>query len=149
MTQLLWLNTPAEYHTSTLVMYFCKVCWRGGTGSLGRDAWFRYICPGLYFSFHSGGSWGNWTSPLTWLCAPRLWRWEDASTLGEDLDITEQSTWGTYEIYHWNYYFTCIGGFILRPLVLVVGALGMIGTKHLGTCDAWYWNYRGSIPLVY
>ena len=71
-------------------MYFCRVCWRGGMGSWGRDAWWRYICPGLYFSSHSGGSRGNWTLSLTGLCTP--WRFEDASVRGEVLDTTEHST---------------------------------------------------------
>ena len=70
-------------------MYFCRVCWSEGMGSCGRDAWWQYICPDLYFSSHSGGSRGNWTLSLTGLCAP--WRFEDDSILEEVLGTTEHS----------------------------------------------------------
>ena len=85
--------TLSELHTCTLVIYFCRVCCRGGTGSFGSDAWLRYICPGLNLSSHSGGSRGNCNLLSPCPCAPWLWRGEDTSTLGEDLDIAERSLW--------------------------------------------------------
>jgi len=42
--------TLSELHTCTLVMYFCRVCCKGGMGSFGSDAWLWYICPGLNLS---------------------------------------------------------------------------------------------------
>ena len=52
-------------HTWILVMYFCSVCCRGGTGSLGREAWYLYICPGTYLPSHSWGRGGNWSFVTT------------------------------------------------------------------------------------
>ena len=50
-----------QFSTCILVIYFCSVWCRGGTGSLGREAWYLNICPGTYLSFHSWGRGGNWS----------------------------------------------------------------------------------------
>lgn len=40
------------------LVYFFRVCSKGGTGSLGRESWYMYICPLTYFPSSCFGSCG-------------------------------------------------------------------------------------------